>query len=121
MTNMKAAERAAELANAVPGSWGKWTVEHFLHPDVPDENKVLVQFIADADAAARKARDLLEENTKYIPAFLSPFILPDDVDPLVEAIKDCKLATLDCIEVDVAARLRAALASRGLEIVEQGR
>ena len=51
---------------------------------------------------------------------LRRFILPAPVDPLVEAVKDCGYATLDAIEKEFADDLRAALAKRGLKLVEVG-
>jgi hypothetical protein len=38
----------------------------------------------------------------------------------VEAVRDCGYATLDAIEPEFVADLRAALAKRGLKLVEVG-
>ena len=51
---------------------------------------------------------------------LGRFIIAES-DPLVEAVKDCGYATLDAIEPEFAAELRAALAKRGLKLVEVGK
>lgn len=48
------------------------------------------------------------------------FIIPEPVDPLVEAVRDCGYATLDAIEPEFVADLRTALAKRGLKLVEVG-
>jgi len=48
------------------------------------------------------------------------FIIPEPGDPLVEAVRDCGYATLDAIEPEFVADLRAALAKRGLKLVEVG-
>jgi len=45
---------------------------------------------------------------------------PKPVDPLVEAIKDCELATLDAIENYVAKKLRAAMKARGYQWAKIG-
>ena len=51
------------------------------------------------------------------PADLFRFILPKPVDPLVEAIREASVSDADDGD---ASRLRAALAKRGLKLVEVG-
>lgn len=48
---------------------------------------------------------------------LEPFIIPDPVDPLAEAIREASLSDADQGDAD---RLRTALAARGYKIVEAG-
>lgn len=88
MTNMKAAERAAELANAA--GTVKWLPYEFAEAN-NGAQRAFVQFIADADAAAREVQNMAKEcqfslgtsMVGKISRTLSPFILPDDVDPLL--------------------------------------
>lgn len=129
MTNMKAAERAAELANAEPGSDGLWDAKDFLYEGTPSDDKAFAQFIADADAAAREVQSMAKEcefslgtsMVGKISRTLSPLILPDDVDPLEEAVANVFASPGPLTHKQICHHLRTALASRGLEIVEQGK
>ena len=87
--------------------------------------------LAEFDAYKREVSDTVEKllsrflTYDRIPKYavrsaLTRFILPKPVDPLVEAVKDCGYATLDAIEKEFADDLRAALAKRGLKLVEVG-
>lgn len=93
MIDMRAAKKAAELANAVPGSDGLWDAKDFLFEGTPSDDKAFVQFITDADKAARKAIDAMKANPasdalSIAERVFSPFILPDELDPLlIEARK----------------------------------
>lgn len=124
MTNMKAAERAAELANAqchgVP-----LDPNYFTGYMAGVVGRAFVQFIADVDAAARKAQGMIHQLGGMMQPtdFLSPLILPDDVDPLeallADAFKGTRIGEIGGW-AQYQPAFRAALASRGLEIVEQG-
>jgi len=135
-------ERALALVNEVKGC-EKWeTVK--VHDLVPAEALFASIETLDAERAARAAfrqevsdvaRDavaMLDEMAKPLlmgrnvkerlekaRSGLAPLIIPKP-DPLVEAVRDCGYATLDAIEPEFVADLRAALAKRGLKLVEVG-
>lgn len=80
--------------------------------------------LAEFEAFKREVSDAVEFDKANYEGLcfprLSRFILPKPVDPLVEAVRDCGYATLDAIEPEFVADLRAALAKRGLKLVEVG-
>lgn len=122
MTMQKAAERAAELANAAEGRTD-WEASDFLPENASADMTAFVQFIADADAAAREISTMeMSPLASYaVGKALSPFILPDDVDPLEQAIAAIRAGEMYRDNRTLADDLRTALASRGLQIVEQGK
>lgn len=138
MTDMRAAKKAAELANAVPGSDGLWDAKDFLFEGTPSDDKAFVQFIADADKAAREVDAVFAQNgysTKgQTRSLLSAFILPDELDPLliearslVETTVHWSPATdrdLQSGKNDTTPEVKIALAAlrRGMELAkEQGK
>ena len=79
--------------------------------------------LAEFEAFRREVSDAVELDKANYEGLcfprLSRFILAKP-DPLVEAVRDCGYATLDAIEPEFVADLRAALAKRGLKLVEVG-
>jgi len=122
-------ERALALVNEVAG------FDYLIAGDVMDDDrdymlKALCRALeahdatlAEFEAFRRKVSDKAEVVKKLHPTaacYLGDLILPKPVDPLVEAVRDCGYATLDAIEPEFVADLRAALAKRGLKLVEAG-
>jgi hypothetical protein len=122
-------ERALALVNEVAG------FDYLIAGDVMDDDrdymlKALCRALeahdatlAEFEAFRRKVSDKAEVVKKLHPTaacYLGDLILPKPVDPLVEAVRDCGYATLDAIEPEFVADLRAALAKRGLKLVEVG-
>ena len=96
------------------------------------ERAAHAQFRQEVSDVARDAVAMLDEMAKPLlmgrnvkerlekaRSGLEPLIIAKP-DPLVEAVRDCGYATLDAIEPEFAADLRAALAARGLKLVEVG-
>ena len=76
--------------------------------------------LAEFEAFRRKVSDKAEVVKKLHPTaacYLGDLILPKPVDPLVEAIREASVSDADDGD---ASRLRAALAKRGLKLVEVG-
>ena len=122
-------ERALALVNEVAG------FDYLIAGDVMDDDrdymlKALCRALeahdatlAEFEAFRRKVSDKAEVVKKLHPTaacYLGDLILPKPVDPLVEAVRDCGYATLDAIEPEFVADLRAALAKRGLKPLEVG-
>jgi hypothetical protein len=114
-------ERALALVNEVAG------FDYLIAGDVMDDDrdymlKALCRALEAHDATLAEFEAFKREVSDAITtpgADLSRFIIPEP-DPLVEAVRDCGYATLDAIEPEFAADLRAALAARGLKLVEVG-
>lgn len=78
-----------------------------------EQHEAFRQEVSDARNAVW---DLDSFGREPVKKFLARFIIAKP-DPLVEAVKDCEMATLDGIEYVVAQRLRAAIKNRGGKIV----
>lgn len=140
-------ERALEKLNEVRKEWSAGllgnaytrlsnpTIEAFCREieTLDAERAAHVAFRQEVSDVARDAVAMLDEMAKPLlmgrnvkerlekaRSGLEPLILPKPVDPLVEAVRDCGYATLDAIEPEFVADLRAALAKRGLKLVEVG-
>lgn len=123
MTNMKAAERAAELANAQPKSIGDWKADDFLPDNGSSDMIAFVQFIADADAAARKADEAIAYYSISNPTrqVLKPFILPDDVDE-AEALVEREFPDAHPANQWALIKIARLAIKRGMELAkEQGK
>ena len=126
-------ERALALVNEVKGC-EKWkTVKvsdlvpaEALFASLEAHDATLAEFEAFKREVSDSVEHYLDQWRYSIPSRevfagqFGSFILPKPVDPLVEAVKDCGYATLDAIEKEFADDLRAALAARGLKLVEVG-
>lgn len=127
-------ERALALVNAVQELRGHPPLARFrsdttmaetLMQSVEAHDATLAEF----EAFKREVSDRVEafnkrwtgagESHSDFMSLFSRFILAKP-DPLVEAVRDCGYATLDAIEPEFVADLRAALAKRGLKLVEVG-
>jgi hypothetical protein len=119
-------ERALALVNEVAG------FDYLIAGDVMDDDrdymlKALCRALeahdatlAEFEAFRRKVSDKAEVVKKLHPTaacYLGDLILPKPVDPLVEAIREASVSDADDGD---ASRLRAALAARGLKLVEVG-
>ena len=104
-----AIERALELA--FTGTTLADVKRHWPGHTAHIEFARYIQQVSDAIKAASNH----EEVPGFVPPSLAPFILPDPVDPLVDALK-CAV-DFRCDEV-MAGNFREQLAKRGLKIVE---
>ena len=119
-------ERALALVNEVAG------FDYLIAGDVMDDDrdymlKALCRALeahdatlAEFEAFRREVSDKAEVVKKLHPTaacYLGDLILPKPVDPLVEAIREASVSDADDGD---ASRLRAALAKRGLKLVEVG-
>jgi hypothetical protein len=120
-------ERALALVNEVAG------FDYLIAGDVMDDDrdymlKALCRALeahdatlAEFEAFRRDVSDAVEFDKANYEGLcfprLSRFILPKPVDPLVEAIREASVSDADDGD---ASRLRAALAKRGLKLVEVG-
>lgn len=116
----KALEHACQCAGR--------SVHHFdrMGDDLPLRASIIAhaRAIEQHEAFKREVSDAVEDYCGYVPPDspchpITRFIIAKP-DPLVEAIKDCELATLDGIEEGVAYDLRAAIKARGGRIVWEG-
>jgi hypothetical protein len=80
--------------------------------------------LAEFEAFKREVSDAVNGFERYctvtdtpFPADLFRFIIPKPVDPLVDAIREASVSDADSRDAE---RLRAALAKRGLKLVEVG-
>ena len=119
-------ERALALVNEVEGC-EKWFWTTRSTPSVEALCWAIEAHdatLAEFEAFKRKVSDAVEwfwnychtTNTPF-PADLDRFILPKPVDPLVEAIREASVSDADSGDAE---RLRAALAKRGLKLMEVG-
>jgi hypothetical protein len=108
----KARDLMVEARNT--GYASAWTVGQ-CEASAPDSFKALARYIQQVSDAANAVLCALGEPKSYHEAHLAPFILPDPVDPLVEALE---LSHVHYSSEENAAALRAELAKRGLEIRE---
>lgn len=95
-------------------AYDHWSELRTLAGDSDIAGRRLVQQVSDAAKVARMAIAASERDVAV--ELLAPFILPEPVDPLVEALKVLD-ATTDSYESE-ATIIRAELAKRGLKIVE---
>ncbi len=119
-------ERALALVNEVAG-FGYLVAGDFMDDDQDCLLKALCcaleahdATLAEFEAFRRKVSDKAEVVKKLHPTaacYLGDLILPKPVDPLVEAIREASVSDADDGD---ASRLRAALAKRGLKLVEVG-
>lgn len=129
-------ERALALVNEVAG------FDYLIAGDVMDDDrdymlKALCRALEAHDAERAAHAQFRQEVSDSVEHYLDQwrnstpsrgvfacqfgsFIIPEPVDPLVEAVRDCGYATLDAIEPEFVADLRTALAKRGLKLVEVG-
>ena len=129
-------ERALALVNEVAG------FDYLIAGDVMDDDrdymlKALCRALETLDAERAAHAQFRQEVSDSVEHYLDQwrnstpsrevfacqfgsFIIPEPVDPLVEAVRDCGYATLDAIEPEFVADLRTALAKRGLKLVEVG-
>ena len=119
----RALETAVEAVGRRMQDYRVMAEENILRRSIEAHARVIAEF----EAFKREVSDAVNGFARYctvtdtpFPTDLSRFILPAPVDPLVEAVKDCGYATLDAIEKEFADDLRAALAKRGLKLVEVG-
>ncbi len=79
----------------------------------------LIATLTEFEAFRRDASDEIERCIlgDFAKERLSRLIIPKPVDPLVEAIREASVSDADDGDAD---RLRAALAKRGLKLVEVG-
>ena len=114
-------QKALALLNEVRDERGFRLNVEMQREDMAQE--ALCRAIEQHEAFRRDVSDAVtgfdEYGTEAAWERLSRFIIPK-TDPLVEAIKDCELATLDGIEEGVAYDLRAAIKARGGRIVWEG-
>lgn len=94
--------------------------ERVAHAATKAEFEVFRQEVSDAVEEWHGRWVGAGESHSYFMSLFSRFIIPEPVDPLVEAVRDCGYATLDAIEPEFVADLRTALATRGLKLVEVG-
>ena len=117
----RALETAVEAVGRRMQDYRVMAEENILRRSIEAHARVIAEF----EAFRREVSDAVEDyygeyRRDRMHPLLSRFILPAPVDPLVEAVKDCGYATLDAIEKEFADDLRAALAKRGLKLVEVG-
>lgn len=117
----RALETAVEAAGRRMQDYRVMAEENILRRSIEAHARVIAEFEAFKREVSDAVEDYYGEYRKdLMHPLLSRFILPKPVDPLAEAVKDCGYATLDAIEPEFAADLRAALAKRGLKLVETG-
>ena len=122
----RALETAVEAAGRRMQDYRVMAEENILRRSIEAHARVIAEFEAFKREVSDSVEHYLDQWRYSIPSRevfacqFGSFILPKPVDPLVEAVKDCGYATLDAIEKEFADDLRAALAKRGLKLVEVG-
>jgi len=115
----KALEQAVAAAGRRMQDYAIMAEENVLRQSIVAHARAIEQHEAFRQEVSDAITGFDEYGTEAAWERLSRFIIPK-TDPLVEAIKDCELATLDGIEEGVAYDLRAAIKARGGRIVWEG-
>lgn len=127
MTHHLAAQFCADLANAVQRERGftlKWSADGFGDGTPCTDNIAFRRYVEAVSEAVKQFRKDWDGSPVVVAEcdrLLGQFVLPEPVDPVVEALNDAMPGAMgSAIRADIARDLRAALGKRGLHITEIG-